>query len=53
MSARLHLARRDQSCLRPELAAFFAIGRGCPPPVRHAETAPRGVLAELARHGRP
>ena len=53
MSARPHLARREQSCLRPELAAFFAIGCGCPAPVRHAEAAPRGVLAELARHGRP
>jgi len=53
MSARLHIARRDQSCMRPELAAFFAIARSCPSPVKHAETAPRGVLGELARHGRP
>jgi len=53
MSTRPNLARRDQSCLRPELAAFFAIGRSCPSPVKHAEATPRGVLAELARHGRP
>jgi len=53
MSARPNLARRDHDCLRPELAAFFAIARSCPSPVKHAETEPRGVLGELARHGRP
>jgi len=53
MSARPHFARRDIACLRPELAAFFAIGCSHQSPAKHAEASPRGVLAELARHGRP
>ena len=43
---------RARCGLRPELAACFAIGRPAPAESRPVIPA-RGVLAELARYGRP
>jgi hypothetical protein len=43
---------RARCDLRPELAACFAVG--CPAPAAARPVIPqRGVLAELARYGRP
>lgn len=41
------------TALRPELSAYFAIKRVFPTPIERIDTPTRGVLAELARHGRP
>jgi hypothetical protein len=41
------------STLRPELSAYFAIRRVFPTPLERIDAPTRGILAELARHGRP
>lgn len=41
------------STLRPDLSAYFIIRRVFPTPRERIEAPTRGVLAELARYGRP
>lgn len=44
---------REERPLRPDLAAYFAIQRVQPDRLDRIDAPTLGVLAELARHGRP
>jgi hypothetical protein len=44
---------REVRQLRPDLAAYYAIRRAGPDRLDRIDSPTLGVLAELARHGRP
>ncbi|MBN8814378.1 MAG: hypothetical protein J0J06_02900 [Sphingomonas sp.] len=53
MSAHLPRAREKECALRPDLAAYYALRRVHPDRLDRVDAPTLGVLAELARHGRP